>query len=89
MSSLISCLIPPLSQTEKHPLHLQHRVGRFHLEGVYRPLPDGQKHLVLCGQPLFQVPLLLPRIQHLNQLSLLHHLKPETAALTFIAVSGT
>ena len=27
-------------------------------------LPDGQKHLVLCGQPLLQVPLLLPGLLH-------------------------
>lgn len=58
------------SQAEKHPLHLQHRVGGIHMEGLHRPLPDGPKHLVLCGQPLFQVPVLLPRVQHLNQLSL-------------------
>lgn len=67
---LVSLLLLSLTpQTEEHPLHLQHSVGGFHLEGVYRPLPDGQEHLVLCGQPLFQVPLLLPCIQHLNQLS--------------------
>lgn len=71
-----------LSQTKEHPLHLQHPVGRFHLEGVHRPLADGQKYLVLCGQPLFQVPLLLPRIQHLNQLSLPRRLERQQA-LTF------
>lgn len=72
-----------LSQTEEHPLHLQHPVGGFHLESFYRPFPDGQKHLVLCGQPLFQIPVLLPRIQHHNQVSVPHLFKAETAALAF------
>lgn len=90
--SFYLCILNPLSlshlffiftQTEEYPLHLQHSAGSLHLEGVYRPLPDGQKHLVLRGQPLFQVPLLLPRIQHLNQLSLPQRLEPEMAALAF------
>lgn len=80
--SIISFSPFPLCQTEEHPLHFQHRVGCFYLEGVHRSFTDGQKHLVLCGQPLFQVPLLLPRIQHLNQLSLPRRLERQQA-LTF------
>lgn len=70
-------------QAEEHSLHLQHHPGGVYLAHIHCPIPDGQKHLVLCGQPLFQVPLLLPCIQHLNHLSLPHRLKPESAALAF------
>lgn len=74
------CLVVVL-QVEEHPVHLQHPAGGLHLAGLHRPLPDGQKHLVLCGQPLFQVPLLLPCFQHLNQLSLPHSLELEIGSL--------
>lgn len=51
-------------QAEKHPLHLQHRPGGAHLAHLYSPVPDGPKHLVLCGEPLFQIPLVLPSVLH-------------------------
>lgn len=31
---------------------------------LYSPVPDGPKHLVLCGEPLFQVPVVLPSVLH-------------------------
>lgn len=56
-------MFPP--QAEEHPLHLQHRPGCALLARLHRPIPDGQEHLVLCGEPLLQVPLLLQSIlQH-------------------------
>lgn len=46
-------------QAEEHPLHLQHHPGGVYLAHIHRPIPDGQKHLVLCGEPLLQIPVLL------------------------------
>ncbi|MEQ2163561.1 hypothetical protein GOODEAATRI_031452, partial [Goodea atripinnis] len=49
---------------EEHPLHLQHRPGGSHLAHLHRPFPNGPQHLVLCGEPLFQVPLVLQSFLH-------------------------
>lgn len=53
-----------MSQAEEHPLLLQRNPGGAHLARLHCPLSDGQKHLVLCGEPLLQVPLLLQSFLH-------------------------
>lgn len=54
----------PFLQAEEHPLHLQHHPGGSHLAGLHRPVPNGPQHLVLCGEPLFQIPLVLQSFLH-------------------------
>lgn len=53
-----------LSQAEEHSICIQHHPSCDHLAHLHCKVTDGSKYLVLCGEPLLQVPFLLQGIQH-------------------------
>lgn len=57
----MACVCP---QVKEHSLRLQHDSGDPDLAHLHRQVTNGKEHLVLCGQPVLQVPLLLQSLQH-------------------------
>uniref|UniRef100_A0A8B9ZMX1 Fatty acyl-CoA reductase n=1 Tax=Anas zonorhyncha TaxID=75864 RepID=A0A8B9ZMX1_9AVES len=64
MNMLMGQLNTEDRKTEEYPIRIQHHPPCDHLAHFHCKVTDGSKHLVLCGEPLLQVPFLLQGIQH-------------------------